>query len=135
MNATNESIILFDGNCNLCNGVVQFVIKHDVKKKFHFASLQSGFGQTMLQQFQLPTNVFNSFILLEDGKIFTKSIAALRVAKRLNGLWPLLYGFLIIPPFIRNTVYDWIAKNRYKWFGKQVVCWLPTPDLKERFLD
>lgn len=134
MEAKSELVVLFDGVCNLCSGTVQFVIRHDAKNRFQFASLQSSYGQKILQQYQLPTNVFNSFILLENDKIFTRSTAALRVAKRLRGLWPLLYAFSIIPPFIRNAVYDWIAKNRYNWFGKQETCWLPTPELRDRFL-
>lgn len=134
MEAKEDLVILFDGVCNLCNSMVQFVIKKDSKKLFQFASLQSAYGQQILQKFKLPTTVLNSFVLLEDGKIYTKSTAALRVAKQLKGLWPLLYGFIIVPTFIRNGVYDFIAKNRYKWFGKQETCWLPTPDLRDRFL-
>ena len=127
-------VVLFDGVCNLCNSVVQLVIKHDPKKQFRFASLQSPFGQQVLQQFHLPATSFNSFILLENGRIYTKSTGALRMAKKLGGLWALLYGFMIVPPFIRNGVYNWVARNRYKWYGKQETCWLPTPDLKMRFI-
>ncbi len=135
MKPKNELIILFDGVCNLCNGMVQFVIKNDAKKRFQFASLQSISGQEILQKFQLSTDVFDSFILLENGRLFTKSTAALRVVKRLKGLWLLLYSFIIVPKFIRDAVYNLIAKNRYKWFGKQETCWVPTPTLKERFLN
>lgn len=127
-------IILFDGVCNLCSGAVQFIIKKDKEKQFRFASLQSDFGQQVLKKFHLPTSHFNSFILLEENQLYTKSTGALRVAKKLSGFWPLLYGFIIIPPFIRNVVYNWIARNRYKWFGRQEACWLPTPDLKARFM-
>ena len=128
-------MILFDGVCNLCNGAVQFVIKRDKKKYFSFASLQSGEGQKLSGQYDLPLNDFNSFILIENGKAYTRSTGALRVIKKLKGLWPLLYGFMIIPKFIRNAVYDWIARNRYKWFGKKDECMIPTPELKARFLD
>lgn len=127
-------IVLFDGVCNLCNSVVQLVIKYDKKKQFRFASLQSHFGQTILQQFHLPATEFNSFIFLENGKLYTKSTAALRMAKKLGGAWQLLYGLMIVPPFIRNGVYNWVASNRYKWYGKQETCRLPTPDLKSRFI-
>lgn len=127
-------VVLFDGICNLCNSVVQLVIKHDKKKQFCFASLQSDFGQKVLQQFHLPATDFNSFIYLENGKLYTKSTGALRLAKKLGGFWKLLYGFMIVPPFIRNGVYNWVARNRYKWYGKQESCWLPTPDLRARFL-
>ena len=128
-------MILFDGVCNLCNGAVQFVIKRDKKKYFSFASLQSGEGQKLSVQYGLPVNDFNSFILVENGKAYTRSTGALRVIKKLKGLWPLLYGFMIVPGFIRNAVYDWIARNRYKWFGKKDECMIPTPELKARFLD
>ena len=133
----NEShpVILFDGVCNLCSGSVQFVIKHEAKHHFRFASLQSNFGQKVLQKYKLPAADFDSFILLENDQVYTRSSAALRVVKKLNGLWSALYGFVIIPLFIRNAVYNYIAKNRYKWFGKQETCWLPTPELKELFID
>ena len=131
---TNSPVILFDGVCNLCSSSVQFVIKHDPKKQFRFASLQSDFGQSVLKKFNLPANQLNSFILLENDKIYTRSGGALRVTKKLNGLWPALYAFIIVPPFIRNAVYNFIAKNRYKWFGKKEACWLPTPELRKLFL-
>lgn len=130
-----HSIILFDGVCNLCNGAVQFVIKHDKQKHFMFASLQSDAGQQLLKQHQLPQQSFNSFILIENNKAFIKSTAALMVAKQLNGIIKLLYGFIILPPFIRNAVYNFIAKNRYKWFGKKDTCMMPTQDLTSRFLN
>lgn len=127
-------IILFDGICNLCNGAVQYVIKHDSDAVFQFASLQSEAGQNLLQQFQLPKNNFNSFVLIEDGKAYIKSTAALKVAKQLKGGIKLLYGFIIVPSFIRNAVYNIIANNRYKWFGKKNECMIPTPSLQTRFL-
>ncbi len=130
-----QSIILFDGVCNLCNSSVQFVIKHDKNNLFKFASLQSTAGQSLLKQFQLPQQDFNSFILIENEKVFLKSTAALRVAKQLKGPVKLLYGFIIVPPVVRNAVYNIIAKNRYKWFGKKESCMIPTPELKERFLN
>ena len=128
-----QTVIFFDGLCNLCNGAVQFTIERDHKNIFHFASLQSGFAELELQNFKVDLAQMNSFILLENGKLYQQSTAALRVAKKLNGLWPLLYAFIIVPPFIRNAVYNYIAKNRYKWFGKKESCWVPTPDLKSRF--
>ena len=129
-----QSIILFDGLCNLCDGAVNFVIKHDIKKNFLFTSLQSDAGQILLKKYKLPLANFNSFILLKDDKVDTQSTAALKVAKQLKGGIKFLYVFIIIPPFIRNAVYKWIAKNRYKWFGKKEVCLIPTPELKSRFL-
>ena len=131
----SHPIILFDGICNLCNGAVQFVIRHDKKKHFYFASLQSPLGQELLEEYELPQNEFNSFVLIEDGKAYTRSSAALRVAKELSGGWKLIYGFIIVPKFIRDGVYKFISKNRFKWFGQRESCMIPTPELKERFLD
>ena len=130
-----KSIILFDGVCNLCNNAVQFVIKHDSSDKFVFAALQSATGQKLLQQYNLPQTGFDSFVLLQNGKVFLKSTAALQIAKQLSGPVKLLYGFIIVPSFIRNTVYTVIAKNRYKWFGKKDSCMIPTASLKAKFLN
>ena len=128
-------IILFDGICNLCNNAVQFVLKHDKKKLFRFASLQSDFGKSILIKYALPTDNFNSFVLILNGKAYTKSTAALSVAKMLSGPIKLLYGFIVVPAFIRNGVYNVIANNRYKWFGKKESCMLPSPDVAARFLN
>lgn len=130
-----QPVILFDGMCNLCSSAVQFVISRDKNQQFLFASLQSNFGQATLQMHNLDPKNFNSFLLHTPAKIYTKSTAALRVAKHLNGGWPLLYGFIIIPPFIRDAVYNFIANNRYRWFGKKETCWLPTPQLRKRFVE
>ena len=127
-------IILFDGVCNLCNAAVQYVIKHDKRKLFHFASLQSEAGQMFLKKHFLSSTDFNSFILVYEDKIYSKSTAALMVAKNLDGAIKLLSGFIIVPVFIRDAVYNLIARNRYKWFGKQDNCMIPTPDLQSRFL-
>ncbi len=134
-NAKPKYVILFDGVCNFCNSSVQFVIKRDTKQQFRFASLQSQYGQQILAQHQLPQNEFNSFIFIENGEIYTKSTAALRVAKQLSGLWPMLFGFIIIPSFIRDAVYNFIAQNRYRWFGKREACMLPSPQQRQLFLD
>mgnify|MGYP001272979165 CR=1 FL=1 len=125
-------IILFDGVCNLCNGAVQFVIKRDKQEQFMFGSLQGQAGQAYLRRFGLD---FTSFVLIEDDKAYTRSTAALRTAKHLGGLWKLLYVFIIVPRFIRDAVYNRIAGNRYKWFGKKDACMVPTPALRARFLD
>jgi predicted DCC family thiol-disulfide oxidoreductase YuxK len=127
-------LILFDGVCNLCNGSVQFIINRDKEAKFRFASLQSDAGKKILQQFQLPTDTFNSFILYQDGKIYTRSTAALRVFSQLKN-WKWVGAFQYVPKFIRDGVYNLIARNRYKWFGKKDECMIPTPELKSRFLD
>lgn len=132
---SNNPIVLFDGVCNLCNSTVLWIIQHDPKQQFRFASLQGDYGQQVLQRFHLPPDALNSFILLKDDQIYTKSTGALKVAKALSGLWPLLYICIIIPPFIRNGVYDLIAKNRYRWFGKKESCAIPSPALKALFYD
>ncbi len=128
-----QPVIFFDGVCNLCNGAVQFTIERDQKNIFRFASLQSEYAKTELAPFNINHEDLDSFILLENERVYKQSTAALRVAKKLNGLWPLLYGFIIIPRFIRDAVYNYIAKNRYKWFGKQESCWIPTSELKNKF--
>jgi predicted DCC family thiol-disulfide oxidoreductase YuxK len=130
----DKPVILFDGVCNLCSSSVQFILKRDKENKFLFASLQSIYGQELLKQFDLPTDTFNSFILFQDEKIFTRSTAALKMFSQLKN-WGWVKIFWIVPKFIRDAVYNVIAKNRYKWFGKKNECWLPTPDLKTRFLD
>lgn len=129
-----HGIILFDGVCNLCNGTVQFILKRDPKGYFQFASLQSDAGQELLKKYNLPTEVFNSFVLIENDNAYLQSTGALRVARRLNAAWPMLYGFIIVPAFIRNFFYNLISKNRYRWFGKKEECMLPLPEWKGRFL-
>lgn len=127
-------VVLFDGVCNLCSSAVQFIIERDKNSKFKFASLQSEYGQEQLKKHQLLDKNIDSVVLVEEGSAYIKSTAALRIAKKLGGLYPLAYVFIIIPAFIRNWVYDYIARNRYQWYGKKEACWIPTPDLKARFL-
>ncbi len=131
----NKKIVLFDGVCNLCSSSVQFILKRDTKNQFLFGSLQGETGQAYLKKFNLPADAFNSFMLVEDDALYTRSTAALRMVKHLGGTWSLLYAFIIVPKFIRDGVYNFIAKNRYKWFGKKEACWVPTPDLNAKFLD
>ncbi len=130
----NKPVILFDGVCNLCTGSVQFILKRDKEKKFLFASLQSAYGQELLNKFKLPADTFNSFILYQDEKINTRSTAALMMFQQLKG-WKWVKVFWVVPKFIRDAAYNLIANNRYKWFGKKEECWLPTPELKARFID
>lgn len=127
-------VVLFDGVCNLCNGLVQFLIQNDPKARLRFASLQSPYGQEVLRKFNLPQSNFSSFVLVEGERVYLRSSAALRIAYHLGGFWKILQVFWIVPPFIRNAVYNFIAKNRYKWFGKKTECMMPTPELQERFL-
>ena len=130
--AENERpVILFDGVCNLCTGSVQFVIERDARKQFRFASLQSPIAEKLLGR----RDDLESMVLVQDGKTYRKSTAALLIAKRLDGLWPALSVFLVVPRFLRDAVYDWIGRRRYRMFGKRDVCWTPRPELAERFLD
>lgn len=129
-----HKIILFDGVCNLCNGSVTFVIKRDSKNRFKYAALQSEAGQALIQKHHIDTEKTDSIILIDNDKAYIKSTAALRIAKNLSGGWPLLYVFIIVPTFLRNWVYDWVARNRYTWFGKKESCMIPTPELKDKFL-
>jgi predicted DCC family thiol-disulfide oxidoreductase YuxK len=133
--STSNGIILFDGVCNLCNASINYVIDRDKQKYFRYAALQSKSGETYLNKFNMPADVFNTIVLVEGDKFYTRSTAALRIAKKMDGAWPLLYTFIIIPTFIRNVVYDFVAKNRYKWFGREETCRIPTPELKSLFLD
>lgn len=131
----SSKIVLFDGICNLCNSSVQLIIENDSKNLFQFASLQSAFGQKFLQENNLPDETFKSLVLIDGENFFTKSEAALRIGKELDGLYKVLRIFLWTPKFIRDFVYDYIAKNRYKWYGKRDSCWIPTDELKQKFLD
>lgn len=127
-------VVLFDGVCNLCNKAVQFIIQRDKNHLVKFSALQSETGRRLQQEYGLPPETISSIILIADGKAYTQSTAALKLCKYLTALWPLLYGFIIVPTFIRDGVYRWVAKNRYQWFGRQDHCMIPTPELKNRFL-
>jgi predicted DCC family thiol-disulfide oxidoreductase YuxK len=129
-----QSIILFDGICNLCNSSINFVIKRDKKDEFRFTALQEEPGISLLKRHHIDTKDTDSIILIENDIVYVKSSAALRVSRKLSGAWPLMYVFMIIPTFIRNGVYDYIAKNRYKWYGKQDSCMIPNPELNDKFL-
>ncbi len=134
MSETHQ-IILFDGVCNLCNGAVQFIIKRDKKDIFRFASLQSETGQRLLKQHNINAASIYTIVLISDEKAYIKSSAALRIARHLSGIWKLAYYYKVIPEFIRDAVYDFIARNRYNWFGKKDQCMIPTAELKKKFLD
>lgn len=131
----DQRIVFFDGVCSLCQQSVQFILAHDTKAIFSFASLQGEAAAKILSSWQLNPQQMNSVVLLEKGKVYTRSTAALRVAKQMRGIWPVLWVFILVPTFIRDAVYDWIARNRYRWFGKLETCWIPSPEWKERFLD
>jgi predicted DCC family thiol-disulfide oxidoreductase YuxK len=132
----NKKIILFDGVCNLCNSAVQFVIKYDKKDTFRFVALQSELGQEILAYIGIDAKNIDSIVLYEPGvAYYYKSSAAIQIAKNLGGFWHLGTIFRIIPIGIRNQLYDYIAKNRYKWYGKKESCMVPTPELKIKFLE
>ncbi|RRB04589.1 thiol-disulfide oxidoreductase DCC family protein [Larkinella rosea] len=128
-------IIVFDGVCNLCNGAVNFIIDHDPKNRFRFVALQSETGQELLNRYPSANGPVDSIVLIRNGQSFVKSDAALAIARCLSGVWPVLTIFRIIPRFLRDAVYDLIARNRYRFFGKQDACRLPTPELRARFLE
>jgi predicted DCC family thiol-disulfide oxidoreductase YuxK len=130
----SKPIIIFDGICNLCDGFVNFVIDRDPKQYFYFASQQSHVGQEILQQWQIPTEL-ETIIFINQGRYYTHSTAVLNIFKHLKGFWPLISYFRFIPSLLRDPIYIWIARNRYRWFGKLEACRMPTPDLKGRFLD
>jgi predicted DCC family thiol-disulfide oxidoreductase YuxK len=130
-----SATILFDGVCNLCNGFVTFVIARDPGAHFRFAALTSSAAARVLRQAEAPAVMPDSILLVEDGALFVRSDAGLRIARRLTFPWPLLYGFVIVPRVIRDAVYDFIAARRYRWFGRRDVCMIPTPELRSRFLE
>lgn len=128
--STTNPVILYDGVCALCNSSVQFVIKRDHQRRFRYAALQSGYAQEVLGE-ELS---FDSFVLWYEGKLYRKSTAALKVLWLLGGFWRLGYVAFLVPSFIRDGVYDWVARNRYKWFGKYDSCPIPTADQRALFL-
>lgn len=128
-----KRIILFDGECHFCDSSVQFIIKRDPKGVFYFSSLQSDAGKELLKKYGVSEDVETMF-LIDEEKVYDKSSAALRICRHLKGFWKLCYGLIIIPKPIRDVVYDVIAKNRYRWFGKKESCTLPPPSVRKRFL-
>jgi len=130
----NPSIVLFDGHCTFCHGSVVFIIRRDRRQRYKFASLQSDYGRDVLHRAGVTLENFDTMLLLEDGEVYDRSTAALRIARHLDGLWPVCYVFIIIPRPVRDLVYNWIARNRYEWFGRTEACLLPTPDLRDRFV-
>jgi predicted DCC family thiol-disulfide oxidoreductase YuxK len=132
---SHSDVILFDGVCSLCSNAVQFIIERDPDKRYKFASLQSGFGQQVLKNLNLDSAQLQSIIVLKGNNVYRRSDAALEIARNLSGAWPLFYVFKIIPRFLRDPLYNIVARYRYSWFGKMEACWLPTPQLKARFID
>lgn len=131
---SDHPILLFDGVCNLCQASVQWVLKRDKAGIFRFASLQSETGQQQLTRFGLAGEAFDTVVLVAGARIFTRSDAALEILRRLGIPWSWLSVLRWIPRPLRNAVYDWVARNRYRWFGKKELCWLPRPEWSDRFL-
>lgn len=132
--ADEHDVILFDGHCNLCSGLVRFVIARDPRRRFRFAALQSDAGRKIMVAHGRDAGDRDSVLLLQYGRLYSRSAAALRIARGLKGAWPLLAAFLVLPAPLRDIVYRWIARNRYRWFGKQDACMMPTPELSARFI-
>jgi len=126
-------MIIFDGVCNFCDSSVKFIIKYDQVAYFQFAPMQSDAGQALLAQYEVPDNM-DSVILIEHGKVYFESTAALKICRRLDSFWPVCYIFIMIPPIIRNKMYRLFAKNRYRLFGRKESCLLPTRSQRKRFL-
>lgn len=133
-NFKNKTILLFDGECNLCNSFVQFILKNEKNAEIQFCSLQSETGKKTLAQHNINTDSINSLVFIENNIPYFKSTAALKISRYLKGIYSLATLFFIIPKFIRDYIYDYIAKNRYKWYGKKESCIVPTGKLLERFL-
>lgn len=132
--SVQKSVVLFDGVCNLCNASVDFILRRDRKDRFLVGALQEEAGKRLLSKFKVDSDYLDSLVLVEEGKVYFRSTAALRIAKNLPGFWPFFYVFIVLPPFVRDAVYDWIGKNRYRWFGKKSTCRLPSPEEKSKFL-
>ncbi len=130
----SKSIIFFDGVCNLCNSSIDFIIQRDKNNRFLVGALQDDFSRKILSKYSVKPDYLDSLVLLENDQIFYRSTAALKIARHLSGLWPLFYGFIILPSWLRDPIYDWIGKNRYRWFGKKNTCRIPTPEEAARFL-
>jgi predicted DCC family thiol-disulfide oxidoreductase YuxK len=130
----DNPVVLFDGVCNLCNGSVQFIIARDPSARFRFAPLGSAAAQSLINESKAGGPLPDSIVLMEHRQMYTRSTAALRMTRGLRFPWPLLYGLIVVPRPLRDTVYDLIARNRYRWFGKRDTCMMPTPELRARFL-
>ena len=131
----DSAVVLFDGVCTLCNRTVDFIVRHDRARRFRYGSLQSSAGRTLLEQFNLPADSLESIVLIDERRVYTKSEAALRVARELDGPWRFLTVLRVVPLGVRNCVYDWVARHRYEWFGKKDTCRIPTDAEKQLFLE
>jgi predicted DCC family thiol-disulfide oxidoreductase YuxK len=129
-----DNLVLFDGVCNLCSALVQFVIRHDPAAKFRFAAIQSEIGREIFQSHGLDPADLQTFVFISDGKMHVRSDAAIEVVSRFGGAWRFFTVFRLVPRVARDWIYSMVARNRYRWFGRKDVCMIPTPEIKERFL-
>jgi predicted DCC family thiol-disulfide oxidoreductase YuxK len=134
MEDVKKPVLLFDGYCNLCSSSVVFVIKREKRDFFRFASLQSEFAENILKKLDVQDDIPDSLVLVEGSNLYFRSTAALRVAKKLKFPWYLFFVFIVVPPFMRDWVYDFIARQRYRWFGKKQQCFIPEKDVQHKFL-
>jgi predicted DCC family thiol-disulfide oxidoreductase YuxK len=130
-----KALVLFDGVCNMCNGFVHFIIPRDRKDSFRFGSLQSGKVVELLLTYGHTSTELSTVVLIEHGQIFTSSTAVLRIARRMGGPWALFYVFVVLPKFFRDSIYNLVGRNRYRWFGKKDACLIPRPEWKVKFID
>ncbi len=134
-NQSEPIVLLIDGHCNMCHGLAKFVVGRDKRAVFRFASLQSELGRRLLQEGGMPEDALETFVMVDNGKYYTKSTAALRIGRKLGWPWSVAYPAIVVPRFVRDRVYRFVARRRYRWFGRSESCLLPTPDMRSRFLE
>ena len=135
MGSAAETIVLFDGVCNLCNGLVQFLLRRDRRRRLRFTALQSDAGRALLEEYGMSTETLETIVVLEGGRARVRSDAALFLARRLPWPWPLLAAFILLPRPLRDALYGIVARHRYRWFGRRESCTLPSAETADRFLD
>jgi len=134
-NQSKPIVLLIDGHCNMCHGLAKFVVGRDKRAVFRFASLQSELGRRLLKEGAMPEDALETFVMVDNGKYYTKSTAALRIGRKLGWPWSVAYPAIVVPRFVRDRVYRFVARRRYRWFGRSESCLLPTPEMRSRFLE
>lgn len=134
MTTDAHAIVLFDGVCNFCNGSVNWIIRRDERGYFRFAALQSDAGAELQRKHALDASALDTLVLIEGGRVYTKSMGGLRIVRKMPWPWRVLYALIALPRSVRDFVYDWFARRRYRWFGKRDECMVPSPEVRERFL-
>jgi len=134
-NQSEPIVLLIDGHCNMCHGLAKFVVGRDKRAVFRFASLQSELGRRLLKEGAMPEDALETFVMVDNGKYYTKSTAALRIGRKLGWPWSVAYPAIVVPRFVRDRVYRFVARRRYRWFGRSESCLLPTPEMRSRFLE